>query len=158
MRIAVGSDHAGYRYKEEIKSLLVSLGHEVVDFGTHSEEAVDYPDFVRPVAESVARGEYERGIVLGGSGNGEAIVANKVAGILCALCWDVTTARLARQHNDANVLALGERVVGLETAKEIVQAFLSTEFEGGRHIRRLAKIEALEAEAGGEIKQRGVAT
>lgn len=142
MRIAVGSDHAGVDYKRELIGLARELGHEVVDFGTDSTAPVDYPDFIRPVAEAVARGEYERGIVLGGSGNGEAIVANKVHGIRCALCWDVTTARLARQHNDANVVSLGQRVVALEEARDIVRTFLSTDFEGGRHVRRIAKIEA----------------
>lgn len=141
MRIAVGSDHAGYAYKCALIVLLQELGHEVKDFGTDSEEAVDYPDYIRPVAEAVARGDFERGIVLGGSGNGEQIVANKVRGIRCALCWDVTTARLARQHNDANMLAIGQRIVGLEVARDLVRAFLSTGFEGGRHERRLAKLE-----------------
>jgi ribose 5-phosphate isomerase B len=117
------------------------MGHEVTDFGTHSEEAVDYPDFIRPVAEAVARGDFERGVVLGGSGNGEAIVANKVRGVRCALCWDATTARLARQHNDANVVSIGQRVVGAETARELVRVFLTTDFEGGRHQKRLEKIE-----------------
>src|SRR3990170_6222449 len=111
MRIAIGSDHAGFVYKSVFIDLLRGLGHEVTDFGASSEEPVDYPDFVRPVAEAVARGEFDRGIVLGGSGNGEAIVANKVRGVRCALCWDVTTARLARQHNDANMVAIGQRVV-----------------------------------------------
>jgi ribose 5-phosphate isomerase B len=141
VRVAIGSDHAGYEYKTALIDLLRELGHEVKDFGTDSMAAVDYPDFIRPVAEAVARGEFERGIVLGGSGNGEQIVANKVRGIRCALCWDVTTARLARQHNDANVLSLGQRVVGLETARELVSTFLSTDFEGGRHAGRIAKIE-----------------
>ena len=141
MRIAIGSDHAGFLYKREFIALLRTLRHEVVDFGTDSEAPVDYPDYIRPVAEAVARGEFERGIVLGGSGNGEQIAANKVRGIRCALCWDVTTARLARQHNDANVLSVGQRVLGLETAKEIVQVFLTTSFEGGRHVARIAKIE-----------------
>jgi ribose 5-phosphate isomerase B len=122
--------------------LLTELGHEVKDFGSGSEESVDYPDFIRPVAEAVARGEFERGIVLGGSGNGEQIVANKVAGIRCALCWDVTTARLAREHNDANMVSIGQRVVGMETAKELVRVFLGTDFAGGRHTQRIAKIES----------------
>src|SRR5918997_1432931 len=118
MRVAIGSDHAGYVYKAALLELLGELGHEVKDFGTHSEESVDYPDYIRPVAEAVARGDFERGIVLGGSGNGEQIVANKVRGIRCALCWDTTTARLARQHNDANMVAMGQRVIGVETAKD----------------------------------------
>jgi ribose 5-phosphate isomerase B len=141
MRVAIGSDHAGVVYKAALVELLRELGHEVKDFGTDSTASVDYPDFIRPVAEAVARGEYERGIVLGGSGNGEAMVANKVRGIRCALVWDVTTARLARLHNDANVISIGERVVGLEAAKDAVRTFLTTDFEGGRHVARLAKIE-----------------
>ncbi len=141
MKIALGSDHAGYRYKEKIKELLPSLGHEVVDFGTDSEEAVDYPKFIRPAAEAVARGECDRGIVLGGSGNGEAIAANKVRGIRCALCWNEETARLSRQHNDANVLSLGERMISEEMALAIVRIWLSTDFEGGRHARRIAQLE-----------------
>ena len=142
MRVAIGSDHAGYVYKNVLIELLKELGHEVDDFGTDSEESVDYPDFIRPVAVAVAQGEFERGIVLGGSGNGEAIVANKVRGIRCALCWDTTTARLAREHNDANMISIGQRVMGVEEAKDIVRVFLSTGFEGGRHTRRIAKIEA----------------
>ena len=141
MRIAIGSDHAGFLYKQQLIGLLTTLGHEVKDFGTHSEEPVDYPDCIRPVAEAVARGEFERGIVLGGSGNGEQIVANKVRGIRCALCWDVTTARLAREHNDANMISIGQRVVGTEEARDLVRVFLTTGFEGGRHARRIAKIE-----------------
>jgi ribose 5-phosphate isomerase B len=141
MRVAIGSDHAGVAYKAAFIELLREMGHEVKDFGTDSEDPVDYPDFIRPVAEAVARGEFDRGVVLGGSGNGEQMVANKVKGVRCALCWDVTTARLARQHNDANVLSVGQRVVGLETARELLRAFMTTEFEGGRHSRRIAKIE-----------------
>jgi ribose 5-phosphate isomerase B len=139
--IAIGSDHAGVAYKAALVQLLNELGHTVRDFGTDSEEAVDYPDYIRPVAEAVARGEYERGIILGGSGNGEQMVANKVRGIRCALCWNTTTARLARQHNDANMVSIGERVTGLETARDLVRVFLSTGFEGGRHQRRIDKIE-----------------
>ena len=141
MKIAIASDHAGFDYKEKIKVLLNDLGHEVRDFGTHSNEPVDYPVFIRPAAEAVARGECERGIVLGGSGNGEAIVANKVKGIRCALCWNVESARLSRQHNDANVLSLGQRMIPLETASEIVKVWLSTDFEGGRHLQRIKQIE-----------------
>ncbi len=141
MRIAIGSDHAGFQFKATLIDLVKEMGHEVEDFGTFTEDSVDYPDFIRPVAQAVARGDYDRGIVLGGSGNGEAIVANKVKGIRCALCWDVTTARLARQHNDANVVSLGQRVVSQEAAKDLVTVFLTTEFEGGRHARRIAKIE-----------------
>jgi ribose 5-phosphate isomerase B len=142
MRVAIGSDHAGVAYKAAFIHLLREMGHEVTDFGTDSEESVDYPDYIRPVAEAVARGEFDRGIVLGGSGNGEQIVANKVRGIRCALCWDATTARLARQHNDANVLSIGQRVVGLETAREVVRVFMTTAFEGGRHQKRIDKIES----------------
>jgi len=142
MKIALGSDHAGFAYKEKIKALLLCLGHEVQDFGTHSEVPVDYPAFIRPAAEAVARGEYERGIVLGGSGNGEAIVANKVRGVRCALCWSLDTARWAREHNDANVLAIGERTVPVELALEIVRIWLQTGFTGGRHLARVQAIES----------------
>ena len=141
MKIAIGSDHAGFDYKEKIKPLLSQLGHEVKDFGTHNHEPVDYPVYIRPVAEAVARGEFERGIVLGGSGNGEAIVANKVKGIRCGLCWNVESARLNRQHNDANMLSLGQRMIPLETALEIVKVWLTTPFEGGRHEKRIQQIE-----------------
>jgi ribose 5-phosphate isomerase B len=141
MKISLGSDHAGFRYKEKIKELLPLLGHEVVDFGTSSEEPVDYPKFIRPAAEAVARGECERGIVLGGSGNGEAIAANKVRGVRCALCWSEETARLSRQHNDANVLSLGERMIPEELALRIVRIWLTTDFEGGRHANRIAQLE-----------------
>jgi ribose 5-phosphate isomerase B len=141
MKIAIGSDHAGFEYKEKIKALLAQFGHEVKDFGTHSNESVDYPVFIRPVAEAVARGEFERGIVLGGSGNGEAIVANKVRGIRCGLCWNIESAKLNRQHNDANMLSLGQRMMSLETALEIVKVWLETPFEGGRHIKRIQQIE-----------------
>src|SRR5438876_3582506 len=116
MKIAIGSDHAGFDYKEQIKSLLLSLGHAVRDFGTDSSKPVDYPLFIRPAAEAVARGEAERGIVLGGSGNGEAIVANKVRGIRCAVSWNVESAQLSRRHNDANVLSLGQRMMPLDLA------------------------------------------
>ena len=142
MKIGIGSDHAGYRYKEELKRLLADLGHEVRDFGTHSEESVDYPVYIRPVAEAVAAGELERGIVLGGSGNGEAMAANRVRGIRCALCWNTESARLARLHNDANMISLGQRMMPLETAFEIVRTWLQTPFEGGRHVRRLQMIDA----------------
>jgi ribose 5-phosphate isomerase B len=141
MRIAIGYDHAGVAYKAALVQLLRELGHEVRDFGTDTEASVDYPDYIRPVAEAVARGEFDRGIVLGGSGNGEAMAANKVRGVRCALCWDTTTARLAREHNDANVISMGQRVIGLETAKDITRVFLTTGFEGGRHIRRIEKME-----------------
>ena len=141
MKIAIGSDHAGYRYKEIIKAHLLAGGHEVDDFGTHSAEPVDYPRFIRPVAESVSRGAHERGIVLGGSGNGEAIVANRVRGVRCSLCWNVEAARLARAHNDANVLALGERLIAEDELLAILESWLSTPFEGGRHQRRIEMID-----------------
>ena len=141
MRIALASDHAGFEYKERIGALLRALGHDVQDFGTHSTEAVDYPRFIRPAAEAVARGDADRGIVLGGSGNGEAIVANKVPGIRCALCWNEESARLSRQHNDANMCSLGQRLIALETALAIVRVWLDAPFEGGRHARRIAQIE-----------------
>ena len=141
MRIAIGSDHAGFRYKEMIKNALSDLGHEVKDFGTDSPEPADYPQFIRPVAEAVARGDCERGIVLGGSGNGEAMVANRVRGVRCSVCWNAESARLARAHNDANVLSMGERLVLPEVALEIVQIWLTTPFDGGRHARRIAQID-----------------
>ena len=141
MNIAIGSDHAGFDYKARINRLLQELGHEVRDFGAFDAEPVDYPVFIRPVAEAVARGEFERGIVLGGSGNGEAIVANKVKGIRCALCWSLDTARWAREHNDANVLALGQRTILPELALEIVRLWLATDFAGERHLRRIRQIE-----------------
>jgi len=141
MRIALGSDHAGFRYKSLLAKHLVSLGHEVADFGTSSEEPVDYPDFIRPAAEAVARGDCERGIVLGGSGNGEAMAANRVKKVRCALCWNEETARLARMHNDANVISLGQRLITEEQAIAIVNTWLTTPFEGGRHIRRIQKLD-----------------
>lgn len=137
MKIAIGSDHAGFKYKEQIKKWLQEKGHEVLDFGTSSAKLVDYPLFIRPVAEAVVRGEAERGIVLGGSGNGEAMVANKVPRIHCALCWNARSARLARSHNNANILSLGQRMISLKTALKIVEIWLGTPFEGGRHLQRL---------------------
>jgi len=141
MKIAIGSDHAGFRYKEAIREHLQKLGHTVKDFGAYSEESVDYPKFIRPVAEAVARGEYERGVVLGGSGNGEAIAANRVKGVRCALCWDLRSARFGRQHNDANVISIGQRMVAVEEALEIVDVWLTTPFEGGRHIARIQQLD-----------------
>jgi ribose 5-phosphate isomerase B len=141
MKISLGTDHAGFHYKEKVKELLGQLGHEVTDFGTWSEEPVDYPRFIRPAAEAVANGECERGIVFGGSGNGEAMAANKVRGVRCALCWNEETARLSRQHNDANVLSIGERVIPEETALALVRVWLTTDFEGGRHAQRIAQLE-----------------
>jgi ribose 5-phosphate isomerase B len=141
LKIAIASDHAGYQYKEKIKAHLISMGYEVKDFGTDSEESVDYPLFIRPAAEAVSRGECDQGVILGGSGNGEAIVANKVKGIRCAVCWNAESARLAREHNDANVISLGQRMIDTETAIEIVDTWLSAKFQGGRHKRRLEQIE-----------------
>src|SRR3954468_127673 len=127
MKISLGTDHAGFHHKEKVKELLISLGYEVKDFGTWSEEAVDYPLFVRPAAEAVAKGECDRGIVFGGSGNGEAMVANKVRGVRCALCWSEESAKLSRQHNDANVLSLGQRLIAEDLALEIVRVWLRTD-------------------------------
>ncbi len=140
MKIAMASDHAGFSYKEQIKTVLTEQGHKVHDFGTYSTEACDYPDFIRPAAEAVAAGEFERGIVLGGSGNGEAMVANKVKGIRCAVCWDLRSAKLSREHNNANMLSLGERMMSIHEALEIVELWLKTPFEGGRHAVRLEKM------------------
>ena len=145
MHIAIGSDHAGFRYKERIRVLLTDWGHRVTDFGTFSPEPVDYPVVIRPVAEAIARGEFERGIVLGGSGNGEAIVANRVRGVRCTLCWNEESARYARLHNDANVLSLGERLVPEQEVVPILQVWLTTPFEGGRHVRRIQQIDLLRA-------------
>jgi len=144
MKIALGTDHAGYEYKEQIKKHLIEQGHEVKDFGTFSAEACDYPDFIHPAALAVGRGECERAIVLGGSGNGEAITANKVHGIRCALCWNEELARLSRAHNDANALSIGARMVPLELALKMIDVWLATPFDGGRHARRIEKLAALD--------------
>ena len=144
MRIAIASDHAGYRHKEGIKAHLTDAGYEVRDFGTHSDASVDYPLYIRPAAEAVARGECDAGIVLGGSGNGEAIVANKVSGIRCAVVWNEASARYAREHNDANMISFGERLVTLAIAKRAVDVWLDAAFEGGRHARRVGQIVAVE--------------
>ncbi len=143
MKISLGSDHAGFLYKEAVKALLESLGHEVKDCGTFDESPVDYPLFIRPAAEAVARGECERGIVFGGSGNGEAMAANKVKGVRCALCWNEETARLSRQHNDSNVLSLGQRMIPQALALQIVRIWLETAFEGGRHQKRVELLNAM---------------
>src|ERR1700716_2042853 len=143
MKISLGTDHAGFRYKEKVKAFLTELGHEVKDFGTFSEESVDYPVFIRPAAEAVARGECDRGIVFGGSGNGEAMAANKVHRVRCALCWNEEVARLSRQHNDANVLSLGQRVIPEDMALRIVRVWLETPFEGGRHLKRVEQLNAM---------------
>ena len=141
MKIAIGSDHAGWRFKVRIAHELGRLGHLVLDFGTDSAESVDYPEFVRPVALAVAGGRADRGIVLGRSGNGEAMAANRVRGVRCALCWNAESARLARRHNDANVLSLGQSLLTLRMALRIVRIFLSTPFDGGRHLRRIRKLD-----------------
>ena len=141
MRIAIASDHAGYKYKSMLVAHLEALGHDVVDFGTSSTEPVDYPDFVHPAAAAVASGDCERGIVLGGSGNGEAMAANRHLGVRCALCWTEESARLARSHNDANMISLGERLISSEIAVRIVDVWLATPFEGGRHVSRLRKLD-----------------
>jgi len=140
LKIALASDHAGYTTKEDIKKYLEGLGHQVWDFGTHSEESVDYPDFVHPLALAVEKGEYILGFVFCGSGNGVSITANKHQGIRSALCWNAEIASLARQHNDANVCAVPARFVTLSEAKQITKAFVETKFEGGRHQRRVDKI------------------
>jgi ribose 5-phosphate isomerase B len=146
MRVAIGSDHAGFALKGELCTLLDELRVEYRDFGTFSDEPVDYPDFIAPVARAVARGEFELGIVLGGSGTGEAIVANKIRGIRCVQATNPVVARLAREHNNANVIAFGGRIVGTEVAKACVREFLSAQFQGGRHIPRLEKLARIEAE------------
>jgi ribose 5-phosphate isomerase B len=146
MRVAIGSDHAGFVLKGELCTLLDELRIEYRDFGTFSTDPVDYPDFIAPVARAVAGGEYERGIVLGGSGTGEAIVANKIRGIRCVEAADPVVARLGREHNDANVLSMGERVTGIEVARACVRAFLTAEFQGGRHVARIEKIAQIEAQ------------
>ena len=144
MRVAIGSDHAGYPLKEDLKVFLKEEGHEVQDQGTHSEEPVDYPPYCARVARAVVNGAVDRGIVLGGSGQGEQIAANKVDGCRAALCNDLYTARLSREHNDANVLAIGARIVAPTLAREIVTIWLETPFQGGRHVPRLEQIAAIE--------------
>src|SRR4051812_8522240 len=131
MRIAIGSDHAGFHHKALIKEILARWGHDVTDFGTNSDASVDYPKFIRPVALAVALGEYERGIVLGGSGNGEAIVANRVPGVRCTLCWNVESARYARLHNDANVLSIGERLVPAAGLEPVLKGWVGGALSGG---------------------------
>jgi ribose 5-phosphate isomerase B len=143
MKIALGSDHAGFRYKEKVKSLVQELGHEPKDFGTFSEDPVDYPTFIRPAAEAVVRGECERGIVFGGSGNGEAMAANKVRGVRCGLAWNEESARLSRKHNDANVLSIGERMISEDLLVKIVKLWLETPFEGGRHVQRIEMLNQM---------------
>jgi ribose 5-phosphate isomerase B len=149
MRIAIGSDHAGFVLKGELCTLLDELRIEYRDFGTFSTDPVDYPDFIAPVARAVSRGDYDRGIVLGGSGTGEAIVANKIRGIRCVEAADPVVARLGREHNDANVLSMGARITGVEVARACVRAFLDGEFQGGRHVARIEKIARIEVEESG---------
>jgi ribose 5-phosphate isomerase B len=144
MRVAIGSDHAGFPLKVHLLETLRTLGHEAIDLGTHSEEPVDYPPICAAVARTVVTGDADRGIVLGGSGQGEQLAANKVKGARAALCNDLFTARLSRQHNDANVLSMGGRVVGFGLADEIVQLWLSTDFAGGRHAKRVEQLGFLE--------------
>ena len=146
MRIALGADHAGFALKEHVKQTLMRLGHDVDDRGTHDETPVDYPPICADVARAVAAGRADRGIVLGGSGQGEQISANKVHGIRAALCNDLYTARLSRSHNDANVLSMGGRIVAFGLADEIVALWLETPFDGGRHQRRIDQIRAAETE------------
>jgi len=142
MIISIASDHAGYAYKTAIIKHLEDRSYRVINYGTDSEDPVDYPDFIRPAAISVAKGESDAGIVLGGSGNGEAMAANKIQGIRCAVCWNIESARLAKEHNNANMISIGQRMVALEMALEIVDTWLKSAFEGGRHIQRIEKIEA----------------
>jgi ribose 5-phosphate isomerase B len=141
MRVGVASDHAGFRYKTMIAEHLRARGHEVRDFGTDSEEPDDYPDTIRPVAFAVARGECERGIVFGGSGNGEAMAANRVRGVRCAVAWNEESSRLSRAHNDANMLSLGQRLLSESQVLAIVDVWLATPFEGGRHVARIRKLD-----------------
>jgi ribose 5-phosphate isomerase B len=150
MRIAVGADHAGYLLKEHLKQALQRLGHEVEDLGTHSEEPVDYPAVCAAVGRAVTSGRADRGVVVGGSGQGEQIAANKVPGIRAALCNDLYTARLSRSHNDANVIAIGGRIVAPGLADEIVALWLATPFEGGRHARRIEQVMELERQGARE--------
>jgi len=144
VRVAIGSDHAGFALKGHLADTLQSLGHDVVDLGTDSEAPVDYPPICADVGRAVVKGEADRGIVLGGSGQGEQIAANKVRGVRAALCNDLYTARMSREHNDANVLAIGGRIVAPELADEILTLWLTTPFEGGRHERRIAQIHEIE--------------
>jgi ribose 5-phosphate isomerase B len=146
VRIALGSDHAGFRLKTAVAKHLAGLGHEVLDLGTDSEASVDYPAFCAAVGRAVANGEADAGVVMGGSGQGEQIAANKVHGVRAALCLDEFTARMAREHNDANVLSLGGRIVAEHFGLQILDVFLETRYQGGRHDARLAQIAAIEKE------------
>lgn len=154
-RIAIGADHAGYDLKQHLIGWLTAQGHDVADLGTHSPESVDYPPICAAVGRVVRDGGADLGIVLGGSGQGEQLAANKVHGVRAALCNDLYTARMARSHNDANVLSMGARVVGVGLAEEIVHLFLSTPFEGGRHARRVAQLAEIEAAEAATTHTRG---
>ncbi len=140
MKIAIASDHGGFAHKEEIREYIKTLGHEVEDMGCYSTDSVNYPDYAFPLCEKVANGEFDRGILVCGTGIGMSICANKVKGIRCALCGDVLSAKLTREHNNTNVLAMGGRIIGIETAKEITRVWLETEFTGGRHQKRIDMI------------------
>jgi len=144
LTVSIGTDHAGFPLKAPIIGFLRDRGHEVLDYGCYTDERCDYPDYIRPAAEAIASGKADCGIVLGGSGNGEAIVANKVIGVRCGLCWNEWSAQMTKEHNDANCIALGARVVSEELALKIVGTWLDAEFEGGRHANRVAKIEGSE--------------
>ncbi|CUA79668.1 ribose 5-phosphate isomerase B [Anoxybacillus suryakundensis] len=146
MKVAIASDHGGIRIREEIKKLMDEMGIEYIDFGCECETSVDYPDYALPVAEKVASGEFDRGILICGTGIGMSIAANKVKGIRCALVHDVFSAKATREHNDSNILAMGERVIGPGLAREIAKVWLTTPFEGGRHEKRIQKISAYENE------------
>lgn len=143
MKIAIGTDHAGFRYKERLRDLLIRAGHDVVDMGAHSEKPSDYPVYIGRVARAVRAKAVDRGIVLGGSGNGEAMAANRFRGVRCALCYDVKTAVLSRKHNNANIVSLGARLTGFPLAWRIVRTWLATDFEGGRHERRIRLLDRL---------------
>jgi len=141
MRIALASDHAGFHYKQMVADYLRRQGHDIVDFGTDSEQPVDYPDTVMPAARAVAEGDCERGVVFGGSGNGEAMAANRYRGVRCALAWSAETARLSRAHNDANMISIGQRLLSAEQVLAFVDLWLSTPFDGGRHQVRIDKLD-----------------
>lgn len=157
MTLAIGADHAGWELKEQLKAWLIQSGHQIIDFGTHSPDSVDYPDYAVQVAEAIAAGKAERGLLICGTGIGMAMTANKVPGIRAAFCPDLFTARMSREHNDANVLALGGRLTGKEAAVEILRTWLTAEFAAGRHARRVEKIAELErrcqSDRGGEDRR-----
>ena len=141
LKIAIASDHAGFDYKEKIRQYLIKKGQQVHDFGTYDKKQDDYPDWIRPAARAVASGEYELGIILGGSGNGEAMVANRIKGIRCAVCWNTKSAPLAKEHNNANMISLGQRMMSYKTTLRIINTWLKAQFQGGRHLGRINKIE-----------------